>query len=243
MTLSKTTIKSSFLLIIVANCSGMELPKDQPLINNAEHADLFDTLAQKAPEALPNNEEIEALFGDTEALVNDNDLSQEIQKALPCNEKVDLGNDNEADKETNAISASKRRRYECPTCKKTVANLTRHTRTHTGEKPYHCDLCNHSYATNSHLIVHQRNHTGEKPFQCDKCDYSSAQKSNLITHMHIHTGEKPFSCNQCDYSCITSENLIIHQRTHTGEKPYHCDLCDYSSAQKGNLTTHKRKQH
>ena len=241
MILSKTTIIGSFLLIIVANCFGMELPKDQPLINNAERAALFDILDQKAPEALPNDEGIEALFGNTEALLNDADLAKEIQKTLPSNEKVDLGNDNEADKETNAISVSKRRRYECPACKKSVAELTLHMRTHTGEKLFTCNQCDYSFTSRNHLMVHQRTHTGEKPYQCDQCDYSSTQNSNLIRHKRTHTDEKPFPCNQCNYSCASSSDLTKHTRTHTGEKPFKCERCDYSSASSSDLTRHKRK--
>ena len=35
-------------------------------------------------------------------------------------------------------------------------------------------------------------HTGERPFQCDVCDFSASQRAGLITHMRMHNGEKPF---------------------------------------------------
>ena len=65
-------------------------------------------------------------------------------------------------------------------------------------------------------------HTGEKPFKCDMCPYSAAQKSlmlcqsvkrslvrsfisvhiyhHLVCRMATNTGDKLFKCNMCPYS-------------------------------------------
>ena len=133
--------------------------------------------------------------------------------------------------------------YSCSLCDYTSYrsnNLARHKLTHTGDKPYSCNLCDYKASQSSDLASHKRRHTGEKPYSCSLCDYKSYRLSGLVQHKRTHSGEKPYSCSLCDYKSYRSSNLASHKRTHTGKKPYSCSLCDYKSSRSSHLASHKR---
>lgn len=54
------------------------------------------------------------------------------------------------------------------------------------ESGHHCVYCNKWFAFKAFLERHLRTHTGEKPFKCDMCPYQAAQKGNLEKHKIVH---------------------------------------------------------
>ena len=79
-----------------------------------------------------------------------------------------------------------------------------------------CKHSGQVFKNTSNLTVHKyiRSHTGEKPYKCEMCDYSCAQSSKLTRHMRIHikSGEGTFSCRNCDMPFSVATTLEKHMR-------------------------------
>ncbi|XP_076805410.1 uncharacterized protein LOC143449195 isoform X2 [Clavelina lepadiformis] len=135
------------------------------------------------------------------------------------------------------------RPYQCDVCDKsftTCNHLKNHMRTHTAERPYQCNLCRKSFSESNSLKVHIRTHTGERPYQCQICLKSFIQNGSLQAHMRTHTGERPYKCDVCQKSFFIGSSLKYHMRIHTGERPYQCEVCHKSFSVSSILKNHKR---
>ena len=77
-------------------------------------------------------------------------------------------------------------------------------------KPHGCPFCHYRTSQRSDLSKHIRTHTGERPYQCNFCPYRASQLSCVKRHERIHTGNKSFKCQFCTYMSNESASLQVH---------------------------------
>ena len=128
----------------------------------------------------------------------------------------------------NKTSANKLGSFECGSCKKmfsTPHGLEVHVRrSHSGDRPYACDICSKTFGHAVSLSQHRAVHTQEKSFSCKQCGKSFKRSSTLSTHLLIHSDTRPYPCQYCGKRFHQKSDMKKHTYIHTGKHLNWIDL-------------------
>eukprot|EP00053_Salpingoeca_punica_P019911 m.204563 g.204563 ORF g.204563 m.204563 type:complete len:584 (-) comp17747_c0_seq1:492-2243(-) len=106
-----------------------------------------------------------------------------------------------------------------------------------------CPVCER-YFSRSSLKRHSRVHTGERPFACTECDKAFRDSGNLARHIRTaHTNERPFICKVCSSAFADPSHLVAHNRIHQKAQGKNSSPAAGAGAGAANLAATRKARH
>ena len=107
---------------------------------------------------------------------------------------------------------------------------------------YSCRTCQKVFSTPHGLEVHvRRTHSGDRPYACNICHKTFGHAVSLTQHRAVHSHERSFSCPQCGKTFKRSSTLSTHLLIHSDTRPYPCQYCGKRFHQKSDMKKQDRK--
>jgi hypothetical protein len=140
----------------------------------------------------------------------------------------------------------------CDKCGKTFGNRTcleNHCHRVHEDKPFKCDQCITSWATESLLKIHvSMVHVRDVKYHCDRCEFFSYKKRGLKYHImtkHEQDTSTKYYCDLCDkFVTLAKDRLAVHVRmVHQKETRFQCDYCAKKFFRNSDKNAHIKRSH
>ncbi|XP_065349784.1 zinc finger protein 778-like [Cloeon dipterum] len=135
---------------------------------------------------------------------------------------------------------------ECTECGGVYSrtSLVVHMRTHSGVRPFKCNICFKAFTTRWNLNQHMWTHESpaQLPLKCDvqQCRKAFYRKEDLEAHKRSHTKHKAYTCNVCGMKFLRKSNCMRHYREHVKDKEHTCEICSKTFHRSYYLAEHLR---
>lgn len=132
---------------------------------------------------------------------------------------------------------------QCPFVSSSPAELKRHSRVHSDDKPFACITCNYSSKWKCDLKKHLRTY-GHVAAPMDMSDRSNDEddEEGEGSSMGSHEDERSeLKCGKCSFIATTRSVLDSHMKIHSQEKSskLRCKQCDYEAEDLPGFLQHK----
>ena len=107
-----------------------------------------------------------------------------------------------------------------------------------------CIYCPKTFTKRDHLTRHERSHTGERPYSCSHCAKRFGDRSTLRQHaLLVHSSRLPYECTECGLSFQVRQELKLHRRLHLGVSLHVCSHCGGQFLSRLGLLRHQSQSH